>query len=91
VIDELGNGRLRVVAIDFEHAFEWGQDEKSIVLPKSRGLRRNIDTRVISDTLNIIERLDAERILSCCTSSGHPSGKQIAEVLQRRQGFLRAP
>jgi hypothetical protein len=31
VVDELGNGELRVRAIDFEHPFRWTEGEQSVL------------------------------------------------------------
>jgi hypothetical protein len=92
VVDDLGEGRSRVVAIDFEHAFHW------LVAPQYekyenflRGLRDNFDCRIVGKTLEKIEQLSADAITACCRAAGLESdeAERISSVLQYRQGLIR--
>jgi hypothetical protein len=60
VVDDLGDGHFRVMAIDFEHAFHWGHGEDAI----------NADSRLVEKYLEIIEGLTAVQITDCCVAAG---------------------
>jgi hypothetical protein len=93
VVDELGDGQCRVVAVDFEHAFRWTPGEDKIVLHAAPGLIANIDPLIVRDSLAIIEGITAEQMRDACKASGYPPElqREIARVLQHRQGLLRTP
>lgn len=91
VVDELGDGQCRVVAVDFEHAFRWTPGEDKIVLHAPPGLIANIDPLMVRDYLTIIEGITPGQIRDACKDSGYPLELQttIARVLRHRQGLLR--
>jgi hypothetical protein len=90
VVDDLGNN-LRIVAIDFEHAFRWEQGEDVIKLPAPPGLVANVDPALVTKQLVVIENLTALQISGCCDACDFQPqlATQIAAVLQRRQRLVR--
>lgn len=88
VVDDLDEGRCRVVAIDFEHAFEWPQgNASSIMLYASRGLKSHADPELVDRHLRAIEELDDETIRLCCADAHEPT--DIADPLVRRKSLVR--
>jgi hypothetical protein len=83
---------LRVVAVDFEHAFGWDFGHEVIEPPRTPGLVANLDPLAVNRILTDIENLSAKQIDDCCGTSGfRPEvAKSIAEILLRRQSPLRA-
>ena len=93
VVDELENNHCRVLAIDFEHAFAWEQGENTIFLPMPPALEANVDPLIVSESLEVIERLTPSQMSGCCGVFEHkPSLRErIERVLKLRQQLLREP
>ena len=91
VVEEFGNDLCRIVAIDFEHAFSWAQNEEKIVPPTPPALVNNRDTLVVRESLEAIERLTAAQIEGCCeVLQDHPRWRdEIEGTLRYRQPLLR--
>lgn len=85
VIDRLGNGTCRIGAIDFEHAFDWGNEDETTVRGPP-GLIANIDRPRVAKHLAAIEGLSPAAIRDCCAACCLP---QFANDLDRRRGLLR--
>ena len=86
VVDDLGNGFCRVVAVDFEHAFV-RLSEEPIVPYVPPGLRANYDPALVRTCLERIQRLTQDQIVASCDASAATA--QIAAALFRRRGLLR--
>jgi hypothetical protein len=93
VFEELSEDRLRVVAVDFEHAFLWRGAEDVVCPPAPAALVANLDPSLVCERLAAIENLAADQIADCCTAfERQPEiGKWIQSALRRRQTLLRAP
>jgi hypothetical protein len=94
VVDDLGNGRLRIVAIDFEHAFPWrGRKELEAVItaPEPPGLSKHFDPQIVNRALQLIEALTPQEIATCCVNSGIAPklAKELVDTLHGRQSLLR--
>jgi len=94
VVEEFEENRIRVMAIDFEHAFPWTSDIKLkdiVNPPRPPGLSTHNDSSVLNGTLDKIEMLRSEEITNCCMKCGmsETSANEMASTLRFRAKELR--
>jgi hypothetical protein len=88
IVDDLGESRTRIVAIDFEHAFNFLGGR---VAPPPPGLLKDFDAHIVTTTLERIETLaqtEIEGIAGQCFDKKRAG--EIADALnKRRKRWLR--
>ena len=86
VEQDCAGGEMRIVAIDFEHAFSWETGTEKISISSQRVIQ-NPDPQRVREILCRIEGLPSEQIERCC---GEASLPDLAPILIQRQRLLRA-
>jgi hypothetical protein len=91
VVDDLGDNKVRIRAIDFEHAFHWPQGEDAFHACAIKELVGNANPQLVDRALTAIEGLTVDQIRELVIASGCAAGRvgRTVDTLVRRQGLLR--
>jgi hypothetical protein len=91
IIDKIGDGQIRIMAVDFDESLKWSQGEEFFG-PNSRppGLVVNSNPTLVKQTLAAIEHLTDAQIQACCAASriAPEPAQHLVDVLLRRQRLL---